>query len=254
MTGGNGRVAWVTGASSGIGRSVCLLLARQGWHVVASARSADKLNALVAEAPLQIEAVPLDVVDLEAVKRAVGEIEQRHGGIALALFCAGTYQRDEPSRFDSTALGSMVELNIMGTARCIEAVLPGMLQRRSGQVSVVSSVSGYTGLPGAAFYGATKSALITLCEAMYPELKAKGVSISVVAPGFVETPLTDKNDFPMPFIVTADEAARAIVDGLEADRFLISFPWKMALSMRLLSRLPYRMRFALTKRMLRKED
>ncbi|MBR0558001.1 SDR family NAD(P)-dependent oxidoreductase [Ciceribacter sp. L1K23] len=250
---GDRGVAWVTGASSGIGRALCLALVDDGWTVVASARGEAALASLAAERTGRIVPLPLDISNKVAVSAAVAQIEAANGPVSLAVLCAGTYERDDPKAFDSAKLQRMMDLNVVGTAHCLEALLPPMLSRRAGRISVVSSVSGYTGLPGAAFYGATKAALINMCEALYPELERNGVKLSVVAPGFVETPLTAKNDFPMPFIVTAEEAARSILSGLKDDRFLISFPWKMALSMRLLSYLPYRLRFALTKRMLRKD-
>jgi short-subunit dehydrogenase len=126
-----------------------------------------------------------------------------------------------------------------------------MMARRGGHIAVVASVAGYVGLPGAAGYGATKAALINMCEALYPELEARNVRISVINPGFVDTPLTQKNDFPMPFIIPVDAAVDHIMAGLTSNRFETVFPWKMALSMKLLAALPARLLFAVTRRMLR---
>jgi len=145
----------------------------------------------------------------------------------------------------------MFELNVLGTASCLEAVMPAMIARRRGHIAVVASVSGYVGLPGAATYGATKAALNVMCEALYPELERHGVKMTIINPGFVDTPLTKKNDFPMPFLVSSEEAADTIAKGLAKGKFEIIFPWKMALAIRFLHALPHALRFALTRKMLR---
>ncbi len=246
------KVAWVTGASSGIGRALSLRLADDGWQVAISARGGEALAEIEAQRPGLIRSFPLDVTDLEAVKHVCGAIRETMGPVERAVFCAGTYKRDSISHFDSAAFRTMVDLNIMGTAHCLEALLPDMIARGKGQIGVVSSVAGYNGLPGGGFYGATKAALINLCEALYPGLEAKGINLSIINPGFVATPLTAKNDFPMPFLISPDEAADSIARGLDAKRYEIIFPWKMALAIRFLHRLPQSLRFAITRRMLRK--
>lgn len=245
------RIAWITGASSGIGRALALRLARDGWTIAVSARSADELASLAGESDGRIVAFPLDVTDKAAVDQTVQTIEDRLGSIDLAVFAAGTYFRDYAVDFDSARFRAMVELNLIGTAQCLERIMPAMIARKSGQIAVVASVSGYVGLPGAASYGATKAALNVMCEALYPELRSHGVKLSIVNPGFVDTPLTRKNDFPMPFLISAEEAAETIADGLAAGKYEIVFPWKMAVAMKLLHMLPARLRFALTRRMLR---
>lgn len=245
------RIAWITGASSGIGRALALRLARDGWTIAVSARSIDELASLAAKSDGRIVAVPLDVTDKAAVDETVQAIEDRLGSIDLSVLAAGTYFRDYAVDFDSTRFRTMVELNLIGTAQCLERIMPAMIARRSGQIAVVASVSGYVGLPGAASYGATKAALNVMCEALYPELRTHGVKLSIVNPGFVDTPLTRKNDFPMPFLISAEEAADTIADGLAAGKYEIVFPWKMAVAMKLLHALPARLRFALTRRMLR---
>lgn len=244
-------VAWVTGASSGIGRALCLRLAAAGYRVAASARNGEALSRLEAEGSGRVEAFPLDVTNrhkVAAVHRAVTEVL---GPISLAVFSAGLYERDRPSRFDSGILRLMVEVNLMGVAHGIEAVVPTMLARGHGQIAVIASVAGYNGLPGAAFYGATKAALINMCEGIYPELKAKGLDLRVINPGFVATPMTEGGRFPMPFVISAEAAAEKIVQGLAGNRYEIVFPWQMALAVRCLHALPQALRFAITRRMLR---
>ena len=250
----NNKVAWVTGANSGIGRDLVLRLARDGWTVAASARTMSSLQQLAAIIPDRIRVFPVDVTEGRSVAATLSSIEETIGEIGLAVFGAGTYTRETAETFDAAVIREMVDLNLMGTVNCLESVLQRMLPRRRGHIAVMASVSGYTGLPGAAGYGATKAALINMCEALYPELNTKGIRLSLINPGFVDTPLTRKNDFPMPFLISASEAAEHIVKGLSRNKFEIVFPWKMALSMKLLRALPARLRFLITRRMLRDEE
>jgi NAD(P)-dependent dehydrogenase (short-subunit alcohol dehydrogenase family) len=245
------RVAWVTGAGSGIGRALALRLARDGWTIAASARTVADLEALAAEAPGRIHPYPLDVTDADAALETVARIEDRLGPINLAILNAGTYRRDAADDFDVGAFRATVDVNLMGSVHCLSPLLPRMLGRRSGHIAVVSSVVGYVGLPGASAYGATKAALINLCEALHPQLAAGNVRLSVINPGFVDTPLTQKNDFPMPFLISADEAVDHIMAGLKSRHFEIAFPWKMVLSMKILAAMPARLRLAVTRRMVR---
>lgn len=247
------KLAWITGASSGIGRAVALKLADQGWQVAASARSTEKLEALAAERPGVIHAYPLDVTDGQAVKDTVRNIEHSLGPVDLALFSAGSYVRESARQFDAGKLAELVNLNVVGTGQGLEAIMAPMIARRSGRIAVVASVAGYFGLPGGGIYGATKAALITLCEALRPQLEREGVVLQVINPGFVDTPMTKTNDFPMPFLIKEDEAAEAIVKGLDSSRFEIVFPWKMKVAIKLLAAMPYALSLAVTRRMLRKE-
>lgn len=247
------RIAWVTGASSGIGRALALRLADDGWKVVASARGQQGLDALAMERPGAIFPLALDVTDREAVRGTIDDIEGRIGAIELAVFSAGTYMRDQALAFDTDAFATMLNLNVLGTVHCLTAVAETMARRGRGHIAVTSSVAGYSGLPGGGAYGATKAALLNLCEAFYPELEAANVRLSIINPGFVDTPLTRMNDFPMPFLISADAAAGHIVRGLQKGRFEIVFPWKMALATKLLRLLPYPLVFAITRRMLRQD-
>lgn len=246
-----GRIAWVTGAGSGIGRALAVRLARDGWQVAVSARTVADLETVAAEVPDRIHPYPLDVTDADAARDTVARIEARLGQIDLAVLNAGTYRPDTADDFDVGAFGATVDVNLMGRVHCLAPLLPRMLGRRSGHIAVVSSVAGYVGLPGAAAYGATKAALINMCEALHPQLAARHVRLSVVNPGFVDTPLTQKNDFPMPFLISANEAVDHILRGLRAGRFEIAFPWKMVLSLKLLALLPAPLFFAITRRMMR---
>ena len=245
------KIAWITGSSSGIGRALAERLLRDGYRVAVSARSEDALTEFAARYPGQVGVYPLDVTDEQAIKQVFAKIETEMGPVDLAVFAAGSYTRDYADDFTLSRTRQMLDLNVLGTAACLETVMPVMMARRRGHIAVVASVSGYVGLPGAATYGATKAALNVMCEALYPELERSGVKITIVNPGFVDTPLTKKNDFPMPFLVSAEEAADTIAKGLAKGKFEIVFPWKMALAIKLLHALPHTLRFAITRRMLR---
>lgn len=246
-----GRLAWITGGSSGIGRALALHLARKGWRVAVSARSAEALEALAVDGKGRIFACPLDVTDAQAVRDSFVLLEQEHGPVELAVLAAGTYRRDGAFNFTIERARTMIDVNLFGTMNALEPVLAAMMERRRGHVAVMASVAGYNGLPGGATYGATKAALNNLCEAMRPEAERRNVTVTVINPGFVDTPLTEKNDFPMPFLISAQEAAEAIERGLADGRYEIVFPWKMRVVIRLLHALPAGFRFFLMRRLVR---
>jgi len=245
------KLAWVTGAGTGIGREVARRLALDGWQVAVSARTAADLQSLAAEVPDAIKPFVLDVTDKDAVATVAKEIRDTLGPIELTVFSAGTYVPMSAKDFDVDGFTKTIAVNLLGTANCLAAVMPPMIARRSGHIAVVSSVSGFVGLPAAGAYGASKAALINLCEALQPDLARHGVTMTVINPGFVDTPLTKKNDFPMPFLIPVQQAGDDIIAGLKTGRFEIVFPWQMSLAMKTLALLPHRLLFAITKRMLR---
>ncbi len=242
--------AWVTGAGKGIGRALALALAEKGWTVAVSARTESDLATLVSAAgPGRLAAYPLDITDEAAVQDAASRIEADLGALDVVVLCAGTHKPVTAKNFDTQAFRTLVETNLMGTVHCLGAIMPRFIARGRGRIAVVASMVGYCGLPTAAAYGATKAGLINMCEALKPELERQGVTLQLVAPGFVDTPLTRLNDFPMPFMVSAETAARAIAKGLESRRFEIAFPRRMEVAMKILRMLPYRAFFAVTRRM-----
>lgn len=245
-----GTVAWVTGASSGIGRGIARRLADKGWTVAASARTAADLDSLVAESPDRITAFVLDVTDGDACETVARSVEATLGRIDLAVFNAGAYFPTTAADFSVANFRKTIEVNLMGTVNCMGAIVPSMVARRAGHIAVMASVAGFVGLPTAASYGATKAALNNMMTAFKPDFDRYGVTLTVINPGFVKTPATDKNSFPMPFLMETDDAVTRIVDGLETGRFEISFPWQMALGTRLLGSLPKPLLFAITRRML----
>ena len=240
--------AWVTGASSGIGAAVALRLARDGWRVVVSARGADKLAALAEGSGGRIVPMAVDLTDRDAVLRAVPAIEAAHGPIALAVLNAGTYKPDRAETFSSADFRMHVEINLMGTAYCLEALLPAMIGAKRGQIAVVSSVAGYRGLPTSIAYRATKAALINMTEALKFDLDRHGIKIQIVNPGFVRTPLTDRNTFKMPALMEVEDAADRLVEGLKRDSFEIAFPRRFTFWLQRLRCLPYKVYFPLVAR------
>ncbi len=251
-----GRSAWITGASSGIGRALALRLAAAGVPVIASARGADDLRELARDAGARggsIMPLPLDVTDRAAVAEAVGVIE-RTAPLGLAVLNAGTHAPLLARDFEVERLRKLVELNLLGTGNCLEAALPVMLARGEGHIAIVGSVAGYFGLPTSAGYGATKAGLINMAEALQPELKAAGIKLQIVNPGFVRTPLTDKNPFPMPFLMEPEEAAEAFYRGLRAKRFEIVFPRRLAYLLKFLRMLPYGLALTVTRRLVPKPE
>jgi short-subunit dehydrogenase len=239
---------WIVGASYGIGAALAERLARDGKTVFASARSRDKLEALAAKHGGRMHSLPLDVTDSAAVKAALAEIEAQGGPPEIVVLNAGSHHPVAARDFKADDLRKLVELNIMGVANGIEAVLPGMLERNAGRLAVVASVAGYSGLPTSAYYGCTKGGVINMIESLAFDLRRTGVKLQLINPGFVKTPLTDKNEFDMPFLVSAEYAADVIAKGLASDKFEIAFPTTFVLILKFLRLLPYRLYFPLVGR------
>ena len=246
-------LVWITGASSGLGRALALKMAAEGWRVAASARNQDQLQAVAALAsafPGRIEAFPLDVTDRTAVQATVARILEDLGPPDVVVLNAGTHKPTPVAKLAADDFRLLVELNLMGTLHCLEAILPPLRQRRAGKIAIVASLAGYVGLPLAGAYGMTKAGLINLAEALQPELRAEGVALQIVNPGFVRTPLTDRNPFHMPFLMEVEAAAEAFYRGLQSDGFEIVFPRRFAYLLKLLRTLPYPLALAITRRLL----
>lgn len=229
---------WITGSSSGIGRDVALKLAARGARVTVSARSAEALVALAASAP-RMSAAPLDVTDRAATAAVVAAIEAAQGPLDLVILNAGVWQPMGASSFDAGKSAQSIAVNYLGIANALEHVIPRMVARGRGHIALTASVAGYRGLPQASAYAPSKAAVISLAETLKPDLARKGVTVSVINPGFVDTPMTEVNRFPMPFLMPADKAAEAIISGLEKRKFDIVFPWQMAALMKFARVLPY---------------
>jgi short-subunit dehydrogenase len=244
---------WITGASSGIGLELARLVGGRAEHLAVSARSESALHALTAENS-SITAYPLDVADADAVAACVSAIEAAQGGIDLAVLNAGVWTLMDAAELDVEAVRKGVEVNFMGVMHAIDAVLPGMLERGSGHIAIVASVAGYRGLPKSIAYGPTKAALINLAETLRCELEPRGITVSVVNPGFVDTPMTRDNPFPMPAMISAEKAAGRFLDGLERRRYEIVFPRRFAWAMKALRLMPNAAYFWLVRNFVLKPD
>ena len=244
-------VAWVTGASSGIGAAVALELARRGWTVAITARRTDALETVAREAeglPGRIVAHAGDVTEAQSMLGVVEAIESIHGPIALAFLNAGVASGVEGRPFDVETVKNVIAVNLLGVVKSLSAVQHRMIPRGRGQIAVNASLVGYRGLPGAAVYGATKAAAIHLCQSLRFDCEPAGIRLQVVNPGFVDTPMTQGRRFPMPFLMTAEDGASRIVDGFERGGFEIAFPRRLAWSMKALRLLPHPVYFALMSR------
>ena len=227
------KIVWVTGASSGIGQEIVLQLAAQGVKIAASSRK-NWTGAL----PTNVFSYPLDVTDASAADACIARIEQELGPIDLAVLGAGAYQPFDMATCEADEFARINATNYIGVTNCVAPLLRRMAQRGHGHISWIASVAGYNGLPKAGYYGPTKAALINLAESLWHEARPKGVAISVINPGFVETPMTKANDFPMPFLMTAEVAAAQTIKGLARKKFEIAYPLPFVLILKVLQRLP----------------
>lgn len=240
-----GKRVWVIGASSGIGAALARVLLAHGARVALSARSTPALDQIAATPGANTLVLPLDVTDTDAVAPALQQIVSAWGGIDLVVWCAGSHSPVRAWELDAANARRLVDVNLNGVINGLPAVLGQLLQQNSGGIAIVSSVAGYGGLPTALVYGATKAALSNLAETLYLDLAPRGIAVYLINPGFVKTPLTDKNTFRMPALISADEAAREIIAGFASGHFEIHFPRRFTLWLKLLRLLPYHWYFAL---------
>jgi NAD(P)-dependent dehydrogenase (short-subunit alcohol dehydrogenase family) len=244
-------IAFVTGASSGIGRAVAIELSARGYTVAASARRGDELSRLAASAP-KIFSFPADTRDRAQIASIVAAIEAAHGPIALAFLNAGVYFPAEREGFDAEVVWRTFETNVGGTVNCLEPVLKAMRRRGKGQIAITSSLAGYAGVPGSLAYGATKAALIYMAQVLKLTCEPEGITVQVVNPGFVHTPMTEHAPFDLPLIIGADVAAKLICDGFERGGFEITFPRRLAYTLKAALLLPYALFFPLMRRATRR--
>jgi NAD(P)-dependent dehydrogenase (short-subunit alcohol dehydrogenase family) len=232
-----GKTVWLVGASSGIGLATAQALHSRGAQVVISARQAPLLEAFCATHPGAL-ACPLDVTDAQAVQDAAHQLLDR-GPLDAVVFCAGHYKAQRAFDFTLEQLLRHQQINYVGALHVMAAVLPAMLARGSGHFSLIASVAGYRGLPKSLAYGPTKAAMINLAESLYADLHPRGIGVSLVNPGFVQTPLTAQNRFHMPALITPEQAASAMLEGWRRGAFEIHYPKRFTRWMKLLAALPY---------------
>ena len=247
VTDWSGRVVWLVGGSSGIGAATAAALHARGARVVVSARGEVALNALCAAHP-GMQALVLDVGDAQAVATAAARLTALHGRLDWVVYCAGHYRPMTTASFDLAEHQRHIGVNYVGALHVLAAVLPGLRAQGHGHISLVSSVAGFRGLPNSLAYGPTKAALTHLAEVLYLDLQPQGIGVSVIHPGFVQTPLTAQNAFEMPALISPEQAAADILRGWEAGAFELHFPRRFTLWMQLLRVLPNRLCFAAVRR------
>lgn len=244
-----GQRIWVIGASSGIGEACANALIKAGAKVALSSRREERLRPIASLGnPEQTLVLPLDVTDDAQLKNGYQSILSTWGGVDLLLFVSGVYVPLRADNFDMTVAEQTIDANLLGPMRAVALVLPEMLKAHAGHIAIVGSVAGYSGLPKALAYGPSKAAIINFCETLYYDLLPQGVSVHMISPGFVATEATAQNDFEMPALISAEEAATEILNGIEKGEFDIHFPRRFSGFLKFLRILPYPIYFWIVRR------
>jgi short-subunit dehydrogenase len=248
------KVIWITGASSGIGKAVAIKFAQNGWIVAASARRENLLNELK-KINENIHPFPLDVTDIDKCKLVATNIINQFKNIDICLFGTGMHDPKSEKKFNLKKIREIMEVNYFGTMNSINSIYNYFSEKKNGQISIISSVAGYRGLPAAGAYCASKSALTSFAESLNFDMRMKNVRVSLVSPGFIKTPMTDQNDFPMPMIKSPEFAANEIYKGLTVKKgFEIHFPKTFTYFLKFLQILPNGIYFKLVSKGMKKID
>ena len=236
----NQKKIWITGASSGIGKALAEKFASEGWKVAISARRKEILEEMSKNE--NIFSYPLDVTNQDQIRSVFSKIINDFGNLDLCVFSSGTYDPKLEQEINLKQNKFIMETNFFGVLYCIKSVEKYFKDKKDGHISIVSSIAAYRGLPNSSGYGPSKAALTNLAESLYFDFKKHNVRISLISPGFIKTPLTDKNEFPMPFIKSPKFAAEKIFNGLTKSKaFEIHFPKALTLLLKFLRVLPYRL-------------
>ncbi len=236
----NQKKIWITGASSGIGKAVAEKFAKEGWKVAVSARRKEILDIMAQDQ--NISSFPLDITNRDQINNVFKNILNEFGDLDLCLFSSGTYEPKDEQSIDPNKIKNVINVNFLGVIDCVKTVEKYFKNKKSGHISIVSSIAGYRGLPNSSGYGPSKAALTNFTESIYFDFKKFGVRVSIISPGFIKTPLTDKNEFSMPFLKTPDYAAEKIFNGLvKSNAFEIHFPKGLTLVLKFLRILPYKL-------------
>ena len=245
----NKKTIWITGGSTGIGKALALKFANKGWNVAISARRENLLKE-IADTNANISSFPLDVTDKSKCKEVFEEIKKKFENIDICFFSTGTWNPKKEKDIDVEQIEDVFKINFFGTLNSIKAVEEYFKNKKSGKIAIVSSIAGYRGLPNSTGYGPSKSALNNLAESLYFDFGRSNVRVCLISPGFIKTPMTDKNDFKMPFLKTAEYAADKIYDGLvNKNIFEIHFPKSLTLILKFFSLLPSKLYFSLIGKM-----
>ena len=247
----NQKKIWITGASSGIGKALALKFAKENWQVLISARRKRLLDEISQN--VNISAFPLDVTNDNEVKETFSNIINKFKDVDLCVFCSGAYDPKLEQEINKVQIRKIMDVNFFGVLNCIKTVEDYFKNKKEGHISIVSSVAAYRGLPNSNGYGPSKAALTNLTESLYFDFKKFNVRISLVSPGFIKTPLTDKNSFEMPFIKSSEYAADKMYNGLiKSNAFEITFPKSLTTIFNLLRILPYRIYLLLVDKLIKR--
>jgi short-subunit dehydrogenase len=245
----NKKTIWITGGSTGIGKALAIKFANEGWNVAISARRENLLKE-ISEMYENIHSFPLDVTDKNRCNEVFNDIKNKFNEVDICFFSTGTWNPKKEKDIDIEQIEDVFKVNFFGTVNSIKAVEKYFKEKKSGIITIVSSIAGYRGLPNSTGYGPSKSALNNLTESLYFDFKRFGVRVCLVSPGFIKTPMTDKNDFKMPFLKTPEYAADKIYDGLiNKNSFEIHFPKALTIILKIFSFLPSKLYFGLVGRM-----
>ena len=245
----NKKTIWITGGSTGIGKALAIKFADKGWNVAISARRAGLLKE-ISDSNENIHSFPLDVTDKSKCKEVFEQIKNKFENVDICFFSTGTWNPKKEKDIDVEQIENVFKVNFFGTLNCIKAVEQDFRDKKNGIITIVSSIAGYRGLPNSTGYGPSKSALNNLAESLYFDFKRHNVRVCLVSPGFVKTPMTDKNDFKMPFLKTPEYAADQIYEGLvNKNVFEIHFPKTLTLILKIFSFLPSKIYFSLIGKM-----
>jgi short-subunit dehydrogenase len=246
------KIIWITGASSGIGKALAIKFAKNGWIVAASARRENLLNELK-NINKNIFSFPLDVTEIDKCKITAKNIIEQLGGIDICVFGTGMHDPKSEKKFNLDKVREIMEVNYFGTMNSINSIYKYFSDKKNGQISIISSVAGYRGLPAAGAYCASKAALTSFAESLYFDMQIKNVRVSLISPGFIKTPMTDQNDFPMPMIKSPEFAANEIYKGLTKNKaFEIHFPKAFTYFLKFLQILPSSLYFKLVAKGMKK--
>ena len=245
----NKKTIWITGGSTGIGKALAIKFASKDWNVAISARRENLLKE-ISDKYDNIHEFPLDVTDKSKCKEVFEQIKNKFQSIDICFFSTGTWNPKKEKDIDVEQIEDVFKVNFFGTLNSIKAVEEYFKNKKGGIITIVSSIAGYRGLPNSTGYGPSKSALNNLAESLYFDFKRSNVRVCLVSPGFIKTPMTDKNDFKMPFLKTTEYAAEKIYDGLiNKNVFEIDFPKSLTLILKVLSFLPSKIYFGLIGKM-----
>ncbi len=243
------KVIWITGGGTGIGKAVAIKFANQGWNVAISGRRENILKEVEDINP-NIKSFPLDVNDKGKCFEIMKNIKDEYGDIDICFFSTGTWDPKKEREIDVEQIDKVFKINFFGTLNCVKAVEDHFRNRKNGTITIVSSIAGYKGLPNSTGYGPSKAALNNLAESLYFDFGRYNVRVCLVSPGFIKTPMTDKNDFKMPFLKTPEYSADKIYNGLiNSNKFEIHFPKSLTLLLKFLKIIPDRLYFYIVKKM-----